>query len=114
MALLALFASFRFRSQLEKSRFGNTAGFLAQGQGQEGYEVISDPNEAYEIGPAEPGPQGPPYDRWTVKQHGIPVRHFAAKETAERYATDPKYRASRVTVKPWEKATVRHCCPYLE
>src|SRR5258708_2050419 len=34
---------------------------------------------------------------------------LCSKETADRYATDPKYRASHVTVKPWEKATVRHC-----
>src|SRR6266478_876101 len=100
---MALFASFRFRSQTGEKPLRKHAGFSAQGGGQ------SDPNEVYEVGPAEPGPQGPPYDWWTVKRHGIPVRHFAAKETGERYVTDPKYRASHVTVKPWEKATERHC-----
>jgi hypothetical protein len=55
-----------------------------------------DPNEAYEVVPIEPGPHGPPEDWWTVKRNGLPVRHFPGKEKAERYATDPEYRASLV------------------
>ena len=43
-------------------------------------------------------------DWWTVKRNGIPVRHFPGKENAERFATDPEYRASPVTVKAREKA----------
>jgi hypothetical protein len=66
--------------------------------------ISDDPNEAYEVVPAEPGPHGPPYDWWTVKRNGIPLRHFAAKERAERYATDLEYRASLVIAKAWEKA----------
>ena len=54
-----------------------------------------DPNEAYEVVPIEPGPHGPPHTWWTVKRNGIPVRHFSGKETAERFATDREYRASK-------------------
>jgi hypothetical protein len=32
------------------------------------------------------------------------VRHFPGKEKAERYATDPEYRASLTAGKAWEKA----------
>jgi hypothetical protein len=49
-----------------------------------------DPNEAYEVVPIE----GPPKGWWTVKRNGLPVRHFPGKEKAQRYATDPAYRAS--------------------
>jgi hypothetical protein len=63
-----------------------------------------DPNEAYEVVPAEPGAKGPPHTWWTVKRNGIAVRHFPGKEKAQRYATDPAYRASLVTRKAWEKA----------
>jgi hypothetical protein len=63
-----------------------------------------DPNEAYEVVPIEPGPHGPPKGWWTVKRNGLPVRHFPGKEKAQRYATDPAYRASLVTRKAWEKA----------
>jgi hypothetical protein len=55
-----------------------------------------DPNEAYEVVPIEPGPHGPPKGWWTVKRNGLPVRHFPGKEKAQRYATDPAYRASLV------------------
>jgi hypothetical protein len=51
-------------------------------------------NEAYEVVPIEPGPHGPPKGWWTVKRNGLPVKHFPDKEKAERYATDPEYRAS--------------------
>jgi hypothetical protein len=66
----------------------------------EGEMTDDDPNEAYEVVPIEPGPHGPPHTWWTVKRKGIPVRYFPGKEKAERYATDPEYRAShRVEVK---------------
>jgi hypothetical protein len=60
-----------------------------------------DPNEAYVVVPVEPGP---PKGWWTVKRNGIAVRHFPGKEKAERFATDPEYRANLVTVKVWKKA----------
>ena len=63
-----------------------------------------DPNEAYVVVPTEPGPNGPPKGWWPVKRNGIAVRHFSGKEKAQRYATDPEYRASLVTGKAWEKA----------
>ena len=62
-----------------------------------------DPNEAYEVVPIAPGLHGPPHTWWTVKRNGIPVRHFPGKEKADRYATDPEYRASLVAEKVWEK-----------
>src|SRR6267378_5544298 len=55
-----------------------------------------DPNEAYEVVPVEPEPHGPPKGWWTVKRNGLPVRHFPGKEKAQRYGTDPEYRASVV------------------
>ena len=57
-------------------------------------EMTDDPNEAYEVVPIEPGPHGPPVGWWTVKRNGLPVRHFPGKEKAQRFATDPEYRAS--------------------
>jgi hypothetical protein len=39
-----------------------------------------------------------------VKLNGIPVRHFPGKEKADRYATDPEYRASLVAENVWEKS----------
>jgi hypothetical protein len=59
-----------------------------------------------QVVPREPGPKGPPKGWWTVKRHGIPVRHFLGKEKAERYATDPEYRASLITPKAWAKGEV--------
>lgn len=55
-----------------------------------------DPNEAYEVVPMKQEPHGPPADWWTVTKNGIPDRHFATsrKAEAERYATDPTYRAA--------------------
>src|SRR6266436_3203393 len=67
-----------------------------------------DLNKAYEVVPIEPGPHGPPKGWWTVKRNGLPVRHFPGKEKAQRYATDPAYRASLVTRKAWEKAIADH------
>jgi hypothetical protein len=52
-----------------------------------------DPNEAYEVVPRAHMQRGPPC-WWTVKRNGIPVRHFPGKEKAQRYATNPEYRAS--------------------
>jgi hypothetical protein len=63
-----------------------------------------DPNEAYEVVPIEPGPHGPPEGWWTVRRNGMPVRYFPGKEKAERFATDPEYRASLITGRVWEKA----------
>ena len=63
-----------------------------------------DPNEAYAVVPHEPGLHGPPKGWWTIKRNGIPVKHFPGKEKAERYATDPEYRASLGAGKAWEKA----------
>jgi hypothetical protein len=63
-----------------------------------------DPNEVYEVVPVEPGPHGPSHTWWTVKRKGIPVRYFPGKEKAERFATDPEYRASLVTAKVWKRA----------
>jgi hypothetical protein len=53
--------------------------------------------------PIEPGPHGPPKGWWTVKRNGLPVRHFPGKENAQRYATDPEYRASLITGKASRK-----------
>jgi hypothetical protein len=65
------------------------------------------PNEAYEVVQAKG--DGPPSTWWTVLCNGIPVRHFGPdrKETAERYATDPEYRASLKTNKLWEAGPLR-------
>ena len=63
-----------------------------------------DLNQAYEAVPIKPGANGPPKGWWTVKRNGIPVRHFPGREKAERYATDPEYRASLAAGKAWEKA----------
>src|SRR5712675_1346615 len=57
-------------------------------------EMTDDPNEAYEVVPTGPGPHGPPKGWWTAKRNGLPVRHFPGKGNAQRYATDPEYRAS--------------------
>ena len=53
----------------------------------------NDANEAYEVVPASC-----PAGWWTVTVQGIiPIRHFGDKGMAERYATDPEYRASVVS-----------------
>jgi hypothetical protein len=65
--------------------------------------IDDDPNEAYEVVPAEPGPHGPPHTWWTVKRKGIPVRYFPGKDKAERFATDPEYRGEPFTAKVWKK-----------
>ncbi|WP_027526666.1 hypothetical protein [Bradyrhizobium sp. Ec3.3] len=52
----------------------------------------NDANEAYEVVPASY-----PAGWWTVTAQGIPIRHFGDKRMAERYASDPEYRASVVS-----------------
>jgi hypothetical protein len=54
--------------------------------------------------PREPGPHGPPVGWWTVKKNGLPARHFAGRERAERFATDPEYSVNLAAGKAWEKA----------
>ncbi|MDB5610270.1 MAG: hypothetical protein JWP25_7170 [Bradyrhizobium sp.] len=63
-----------------------------------------DPNEGYEVVLIEAGPHGSAEGWWTVMRNGKPVRNFPGKEKAERFATDPEYRASLVTAKVWKKA----------
>jgi hypothetical protein len=60
--------------------------------------IDDDPNEAYEVVPAEPGPHGPPHTWWTVKRKGIPVRYFPGKDKAEsgNYWGSPTRYAERV------------------
>jgi hypothetical protein len=93
----------RFRAQVAGLKARRFCGHQAKAEG-EGEMTDDDPNEAYEVVPIEPGPHGPPKGWWTVKRNGLPVRHFPGKEKAQRYATDPAYRASLVTRKAWEKA----------
>ena len=52
----------------------------------------NDANETYDVVPASY-----PAGWWTVTAHGIPIRHFGDKGKAERYASDPEYRASVVS-----------------
>jgi len=80
------------------------SGKKERGLRAKGTMTDDDPNEAYEVVPREPGLYGPPHTWWTVKRKGIPVRYFPGKEKAERYATDPEYRASLSLGKRWEKA----------
>jgi hypothetical protein len=76
------------------------SGGRAEGEGE---MTDDDSNDAYEVVPVEPGPHGPPHTWWTVKRKGMPVRYFPGKEKAQRYATDPEYRASLATTnKLWE------------
>jgi hypothetical protein len=51
-----------------------------------------DPNALYDVVPMKKPPFGP-RDWWTVTSNGIPHRHFADRDKAERYATDPEWRA---------------------
>jgi hypothetical protein len=59
---------------------------------------MTDPTESYEVIPAID-----PVGWWTVICNGVPVRHFSDREKAERYASDPEYRASLVVQKLWER-----------
>jgi hypothetical protein len=54
----------------------------------------NDPNAAYDVVPSQDWLQG-----WTVTCNGIPVRHFVNKANAERYTTDPEWRASLIVKK---------------
>src|SRR5258708_19781181 len=72
----------------------------AEGEG----EMTDDPNEAYEVMPIEAGTHGLPSGWWTVKRNGLPVRHFPGKKNAQRFATDPEYRAILAAGKACEKA----------
>ena len=66
---------------------------------------VQSPNEAYNVIPS-PARLRMPAGWLTVTCNGIPVRHFgpASKHLAERYATDPEYRQSRVIRKVHEDA----------
>jgi hypothetical protein len=90
------------RERIQQPQFPRAAQSFDRPEGG-GKMTDDDPNEAYDVVPIEPGPKGPPKGWWTVKRNGIPVRHFPGKENAERYATDPEYRASLVTRKAWGK-----------
>jgi hypothetical protein len=52
----------------------------------------NDSNAAYDVVPSTRWP----LEWWTVTCNGIPVRHFFDKGKAERYATDPEYRAGLI------------------
>ena len=57
--------------------------------------MLNSSNEAYEVVPIEGWPEG----WWTITCNGIPVWHCPTRAKAERYATDPEYRASLVVTK---------------
>jgi hypothetical protein len=61
-------------------------------------DPTNDPNDAYDVIPAKDPPGW-----WTVACNGIPAWHFVKPQAAQRYATDPQYRASLVTRKLWER-----------
>lgn len=50
----------------------------------------NDPNEAYEVRPADEPPGW-----FEVTCNGIGVHYFSDRTKAERYATDPEYRKSK-------------------
>ena len=55
--------------------------------------MTDDPNEAYAIIPAEEALHGPPEGWWRITRNGQPWRLCPTREAANRYATDPAYRA---------------------
>jgi hypothetical protein len=55
------------------------------------FDLDDDPNAAYDIVPCDRPPRW-----WTVTGNGIPVYHFAKREDAARYATDPEHRKAMV------------------
>ncbi len=61
----------------------------------------NDPNEAYDVVPMADDPHGPRGGWWTVECNGIAVHHFAPerRDLADRYASDPAYRMSRIVKK---------------
>ena len=61
----------------------------------------NDSSEAYEVIPMPEHRRGPK-GWWTVMRDGIPVRHFPKRAGANRYATDPAYRASLTEKKFWQ------------
>jgi hypothetical protein len=67
-------------------------------------KIKPDPNptDVYDVVPIAPGSMK---GWWTVRCNGIDVHHFAPdnKHLAERYCSDPDYRASLVQPKLWEK-----------
>lgn len=54
--------------------------------------MTDDPNEAYAVVPADPD-GFIPATWWRVTRYGQPWRTCPTREAAERYATDPAYRA---------------------
>jgi len=63
-----------------------------------------DPNEAYEVVPLDPIRKNrDPHGWWACLCNGIVVRIAADRALLTRYASDPDYRASRVTKKILEK-----------
>jgi hypothetical protein len=67
-----------------------------------------DPNEAYEVVPLDPIRKvRDPHGWWACLCNGIVVRIAAEREPLIRYASDPEYRASRITKKIWEKSAGR-------
>jgi hypothetical protein len=61
--------------------------------------MIDSPNEAYDVIPTRGWPEG----WWTITCNGIPVWHAPTRAKADRYATDPEYRASLVPMKYAER-----------
>jgi hypothetical protein len=63
-----------------------------------------DPSEAYEVVPLDPiRKDRDPHGWWACLCNGIVVRIAADRAPLTRYANDPKYRASLITNKLWEK-----------
>ena len=68
------------------------------------YKAIEDAlereiEELLRIARADEWPASPRRAVWTVRCNGIPVWHCATRALAERYATDPEYRASLIVTK---------------
>ena len=57
-----------------------------------------DPNEAYDVEPADY-----PAGWFTIRCNGIPVWYTPRREAADRYATDAEVRARLVTRKAYER-----------
>src|SRR5882672_10707896 len=74
---------------LAKSYPGQTRSG-AEGEG----EMTDDPKEAYGVMPREPERRGLASSWCTVKSYALPVRRCPGKTIAQRFATDPEYRAS--------------------
>jgi hypothetical protein len=63
------------------------------------------PNEAYEVVELAGACRKPcdPIGWYLCLCNGIPVRFAADRDSLERYASDPEYRASLIRRKAWEK-----------